>query len=180
MKYFRKIEGDELYLSPMNIEDAQTYVRWLNDARTTDGLGSTNRVLSVEQERRWLESNAGEYQFAIVRKSDDCLLGNIGFGDLDLIHQRAEVGLFIGEEENRGHGYGAQALCLLLDYGFRQLNLNNVMLKLYSFNERALACYKKVGFREIGRRRQACYVNGTFHDIIYMDILREEFSARNA
>ncbi len=179
MKYFRKIEGDELYLSPMSAEDAQLNARWLNDVRITDGLGSTCRVFSAEQERRWIESRADDYQFAIVRKSDDCLLGNIGFDDLDFIHQRAEAGLFIGEEENRGRGYGTQALCLLLDYGFRQLNLHNVMLKLFSFNERALACYKKAGFREIGRRRQAYYGNGMFHDIIYMDILREEFYARN-
>jgi RimJ/RimL family protein N-acetyltransferase len=179
MKYFRKIEGDELYLSPMSADDAQTYTRWLSDTRVTDGLGSTCRVFTVAQERNWIENRSGDYQFAIIRKNDDCLLGNIGFDTVDSDHQRAEVGLFIGEEENRGHGYGAQALRLILDYGFRQLNLRNVMLKLFSFNERAFACYKRVGFREIGRRRQSYYVNGMFYDEIYMDILREEFLSQD-
>ncbi len=44
---------------------------------------------------------------------------------------------------------------MLLDYGFNLLNLNNIMLGMFSLNERALACYQRVGFKEIGRRKQA-------------------------
>ena len=179
MKYFRKIEGDMLYLSPLCVEDAEINARWLNDAQVTDGLGTTCHVFSVEKERKWIESHTEDYQFAIIRKSDGVYLGNIGFGAMDSLHQRAMIGLFIGDEENRSCGYGTQALRLLLDYGFRQLNLHNVMLQLFSFNTRALACYKKVGFREIGRRREAFYGNGAFHDLMYMDILREEFYVQN-
>jgi RimJ/RimL family protein N-acetyltransferase len=48
------------------------------------------------------------------------------------------------------------------------------MLKVFSFNERAINCYKKVGFKEIGRRRQSYYLKGQFHDEVYMDILKCE------
>ena len=44
-----------------------------------------------------------------------------------------------------------------------------------SFNDRAIACYKKVGFKEIGRRRQSYFLNGKYHDEIFMDILKDEF-----
>lgn len=89
--------------------------------------------------------------------------------------QCGTVGLFIGDEENRNNGYGQDTLNLLLDYGFNYLNLKNIMLKVFSFNERAINCYKKVGFKEIGRRRQSYYLKGKFYDDVYMDILREEF-----
>ena len=36
---------------------------------------------------------------------------------------------------------------------FNYLNLNNIKLDLMSFNERALKCYTKCGFKEYGRRR---------------------------
>ena len=49
------------------------------------------------------------------------------------------------------------------------------MLKVFSFNERAISCYKKVGFKEMGRRRQSYYLKGKFYNDVYMDILREEF-----
>ena len=41
MKYFKKIVGERLYLSPMNVEDAETYVKWLSDREVTDTLGNT-------------------------------------------------------------------------------------------------------------------------------------------
>ena len=44
------------------------------------------------------------------------------------------------------------------------------------FNERALKCYKKCGFKEYGRRRQSKFVDGKYYDSIEMDILNEEFN----
>ena len=44
------------------------------------------------------------------------------------------------------------------------------------FNSRAIACYKKCGFKEMGRRRQCNYINGKYYDTIHMDILKEEFA----
>ena len=72
-------------------------------------------------------------------------------------------------------GYGAEVLNLLLDYGFNYLNMNNIMLNVKSFNERAIACYKKVGFKEYGRRREAYFLNGKYYDHVFMDILAREF-----
>ena len=180
MKYFSKLSGDRIYLSPMQPEDAETYVKWLSDPRVTDGLGNTCRVLSVDAEKEWIKANASTPQFAIIRKEDDCLMGNCGLHQIDSLRQCAEVGLFIGEEENRGKGYGVDVLTLLLAHAFDTLNLNNVMLRVFAFNDRAIRCYEKVGFREMGRRRQSYYVRGQFHDEVFMDILREDFNAKRS
>ncbi len=174
MRYFKKVEGERLYLSPVNIEDAETYVRWLSDRSVSDGLGNTAHVFSLSAEREWLQKNTEEYQFAIVRQRDDTLIGNCSIRAVSPVHRTAEVGLFIGEESDRGKGYGTEALGLLVDYGFQVLNLNSLMLAVYSFNKQAVSCYRKIGFREIGRRRQCYYLNGTYYDSIYMDLLREE------
>lgn len=174
MKYYKKLVGSRIYLSPMNVEDAETYVKWLNDLNVTDGLGTSSKITSLESEKEWICQNSGQYQFAIVRLEDDKLIGNCGFQEIDQLRQCADVGLFIGDEENRNKGYGQDVLKLLLDYGFNYLNFNNIMLRVFSFNERAINCYKKVGFKEIGRRRQAYYLNGRFYDQVYMDKLRDE------
>lgn len=149
MKYFKKIEGEKVYLSPMNLEDIEKYVKWMNDFSTTDGLGSSSKVTTFESERAWLINNMDkkEQQFAIVLKETDELIGNCGFVDINHLHQRGEVGLFIGEEENRSKGYGTEALSLLVEYGFNYLNLKNIMLKVFSFNKRAIKSYEKIGFK---------------------------------
>jgi len=172
MKYSKKIIGKRVYLSPMNIEDSETYVTWLNDFNVTNGLGMSGIVTSIESEKQWIMNNSSQYQFAIVNLEGDKLMGNCGIQEVDQRRQCAVVGLFIGDEENRNKGYGEEVMNLLLDYAFDYMNLNNIMLKVFSFNERAIRCYKKVGFKEMGRRRQAYYLNGEVYDEIYMDILR--------
>jgi RimJ/RimL family protein N-acetyltransferase len=48
------------------------------------------------------------------------------------------------------------------------------MLNVYDFNERAQKCYEKCWFKTIGKRRQAYFCNGKYHDVIYMDITRSD------
>ena len=63
----------------------------------------------------------------------------------------------------------------MLDFGFNYLNLHSIKLDLMEFNERALKCYQKCGFKEYGRRRKCRSVNGKYYDLISMDILADEF-----
>lgn len=176
MKYFKKLIGENIYLSPMNIEDAETYTKWMNDFNVTDYLG-INEICTMASEKNWIEESTknSKIQFAIVNLKTDILIGNIGLMDINQTKRCATVGIFIGEEENRGKGYGTDAIRLLLDYGFNYLNYNNIMLNVFSFNERAIASYKKVGFKEFGRRRQSYFLNGKYYDEVCMDILAEEF-----
>ena len=52
------------------------------------------------------------------------------------------MGVFIGDKKNRGKGIGKESIKLILEYGFKILNLNNVMLNVFSFNEKAIEAYK--------------------------------------
>ena len=177
MKYFKKLIGERIYLSPVNVEDAEKYVEWFCDFKTTDGIGKSSNLMTVEAEREWLENNLknNDLNFAIVNLENDELIGNCGIMNINQQDRCAEVGIFIGDEKHRNNGYGAESLRLLLDYCFNYLNMNNVNLSVMSFNERAIACYKKVGFKEYGRRREAYFLNGKYYDRVYMDILAREF-----
>lgn len=177
MKYFRKLEGDNIYLSPKNIEDVNIYTKWLNDFQTTDYIGRSAQLYSLETEREYLENHSNdEATFAIIRKSDDEIIGTIGLEQINHVHRKGTLGIFIGDKESRGKGFGSEAIKLILDYGFNYLNLNNIKLDVLDVNSRAIACYKKCGFKEIGIRREANYTNGKYHDIISMDILAKEFN----
>lgn len=175
MKYFKKLVGENIYLSPMDIDDAQCYAKWFNDCYITDNLGATSILSSVQSEQQWIESNINNYAFSVITLKDDILIGNCSIMNINHIRQCAEIGLFIGEKSNHNKGYGTEMLKLLLNYSFNYLNLNNIMLRVFSFNNIAIHTYKKVGFKEMGRRRQSYYLNNKFYDEIYMDILKEEF-----
>lgn len=178
MKYFKKLIGERLYLSPLNIEDAEKYVEWFCDFKMTDGIGKSGNLMTIQAEREWIEQTLknNELNFAIVNLEQDELIGNCGFENVSYQNRIGTVGIFIGNENNRSNGYGTEALRLLLDYGFNYLNLNNIMLTVKSFNERAIKCYEKVGFKEFGRRRESYFLNGKYYDDVHMDILANEFN----
>ena len=179
MKYYKKLVGKKCYLSPINVEDADQYCIWLNDLEVSYNLLIFNQQLSLEKEKMILQDmiKNNAQIFAIVDADSDKLIGNCSIFRINERNRKAEVGIFIGDKNYWSKGYGSEALSLLIDYGFNILNLNNIMLEVFSFNKRAFNSYKKVGFKEIGRRREAIIFAGEKHDEIYMDILANEFES---
>lgn len=177
MKYFNKIDGEKIFLSPINVDDCEKYIEWFSNIEISSKVGNTNRVFNMINEKDWIDNvlKNGEYTFAIIRKSDNKLIGNCGLMDISNIDRTATLGIFIGDTDNHNKGYGSDSIKALINYGFSVLNLNNIDLKVFEFNESAIKCYKKVGFKEYGRRHQAYYYNNKYYDEIYMEILRDDY-----
>ncbi|MCI1208848.1 MAG: GNAT family N-acetyltransferase [Treponema sp.] len=173
--YIKKLVGKKCYLSPIDINDAEKYATWLNDLEITQYLTLATSVVPVDGEREALQRLSKDHNYAIVDAATDKLLGNVGFIDVNHIHRTAEIGIFIGEKTCWNKGYGAEALSLLLDYAYKYLNLHSILLRTYSFNKRAIACYEKIGFQKIGEIRQGLVTNLQYHNIVLMDILPEDF-----
>ena len=177
MKYFKKLVGDRIYLSPRNSEDVEKFTEWLNDFETTDYTGRSGILTTLDGERKYLEENSNpEATFVIVTLEDNKIIGTVSLEDINWINRTATLGIFIGDIEFRSKGYGTEAIRLILEYGFKYMNLYNIKLDLMEFNERALKCYEKCGFKEYGRRRKCKFVNGKYYDSISMDILADEFT----
>lgn len=172
MKYFKKIIGDRIYLSPRNSEDVEQFTQWLNDFETTDYLGRSGTLITIEREKKYLEeNNSPESTFVIVTLDNNKMIGTVSLEKINWRNRTATLGIFIGDKDFRNKGYGTEAIKLILEYGFKYLNLYNIKLDLMGFNARALKCYEKCGFKEYGRRRKCEYLNGKYYDIISMDIL---------
>ena len=179
MKLFKKLVGENIYLSPPTIDEdiIEKFTMWLNDFKITDYTGRSSQIMTIEGEKRWFENQdtSTDQIFFIVRAEDDKVIGSVGLHSIDYINKTATFGIFIGDESGRNKGYGTESLKLILDYGFNYLNLNSIKLDVMEFNDRAIACYKKCGFKEYGRRRKCYFLNGKYYDKIEMDILAEEF-----
>ena len=102
-------------------------------------------------------------------------IGTAGLIAINAAHRTAELGIGIGEQDCWGKGYGTEATRLVLDYAFTMLGLHNVMLRAFSYNERAIRVYQRAGFQEIGRRREAQRVGSRAFDVIMMDCLASDF-----
>ena len=180
MPHYKKLIGTKCYLSPCAPEDADAWAKWDNDLEVALPLGDeayTPFALQKSQEIVAGVIRGQDHVFGIVDLETDELIGRCMLFDLDLVNRQAMLGIVIGEKTYWGQGYGQEAVRLLLDYGFNLLNLNGVMLGTFAFNQRAIHCYERVGFKVIGRRRQARIIGGVKHDAVLMDILADEYES---
>jgi len=177
MRYFKKLVGQKCYLSPMNAEDAEQYTEWLNDLDVISNLGASAEPVTVAAERKKMEEFADKHVYAIVDLETDKLIGSVGLNKMNPTHGCSWLGIVIGDKSYHDKSYGREAIRLLLGFAFNFLNLHSVALWVFEDNTRGIACYKSVGFKECGRRRQANRINGKWRDIILMDILADEFAA---
>jgi len=180
MPYYKKLVGKKCYLSPVSMDDAEKWTAWDNDPEVTIPLGGeSHEPYSLEKSREILEDCIKKQSqiFSIVDLATEECIGRCMLVNIDQIDRRATLGISIGEKSFWGKGYGQEASLLLLDYGFNLLNLNNIMLGTYAYNARAIHCYQKIGFKEIGRVRQGKIIGGKKYDIIEMDMLAEEFNS---
>ena len=175
------IISETVRLRAIERQDLPLFVAWLNDPEVRQHL-LVNIPLSLAQEDGWFDRMLArpleEQPLGIEVRTPEGwrLVGNCSFFDLDWRNRCCEIGIFIGDQEYWGRGYGTQVMRLMLKYGFNTLNLNRVYLRVYESNPRGIKCYEKAGFRHEGRLRQAIFQDGRYIDLLMMSVIRFEWS----
>src|SRR5450432_1565189 len=121
-----------------------------------------------DQFRRFQKDNV--YPFSIFRLADDQLIGSCVLAHLDPRSRSAELGIVISAPGAAGHGCGTDALYLLAEYAFDELNLNRLELEVFAFNAAAIRAYQKVGFQTEVVKREVLFREGRFHDMLLMGL----------
>lgn len=122
-------------------------------------------------------SSATSYYFHLRTLADDMLIGFVVLFSVKWSNQTAMLAIGIGEETYRGKGYGSDALALILNYAFNELNLYRVGLSVMSYNTAAIRAYERAGFVREGVTRGAILREGQRHDMVNYGILRDEWLA---
>jgi diamine N-acetyltransferase len=173
--------GERVALGPVHKGLLPLLWKWESDLELSALTGDPSRPLTPEAidklYQRYTTATTESTGFAIYERLTMRPIGTVGLVSINHLNRTAELGIGIGEHDCWGKGYGTEATRLILDYAFNVLSLHNVMLRVFSYNERAIRAYQKVGFREIGRRRQAQRIGANVYDVVMMDCLATEFGA---
>jgi RimJ/RimL family protein N-acetyltransferase len=83
----------------------------------------------------------------------------------------------IGRRDRQHRGLGRRAMRLMLGHGFRVLNLERIYLYVVDYNDAARKLYESYGFVHEGRLRRQIALDGHYHDLLVMGLLRDEYEA---
>ena len=149
-------------LRELTHDDAEDRYQWCLDQEVTKHLNMPEKYppFSLEETRAWI----------------DMCIDWVDLKNIDQLNKHAELGIAIGDKTYWGKGYGLAAMGEMLHWGFEELGLNKIWLRVEIDNEQAIKSYRKMGYVEEGILRQDRWRNGEFVDRLRMSILRAEFS----
>lgn len=133
------------------------------------------RELTEDAARGWVEFQKREAWGWIIDLDGRCI-GNIRLHTLNLADERANMAIAILDPDLLGQGLGGEAMRLVADYAFGPMGLHRLSMRVLSFNTRAIAAYRKLGFVEEGVERESALIGGTRHDDIIMGLLARDFT----
>ena len=172
--------GEKVILRALEKSDVEDMMKYWNVYETRVGLGTIIPMSSMMEEdfinfAHESAKNQKGYFFAIENKETGEFLGTCSLVNFIWTSRSGVLGIAIHNPDNHDKGYGTDAMDCLLRFGFNVLNLHRIELWVVEYNKRAIHVYEKLGFKEIGRKREAHYLQGKYHDMVMMDILKREF-----
>lgn len=172
------IDENNIFLTPITYADTSDIVRWRNTPFVQQNF-ICQEPFTRNGHIHWMKTmveTGRVVQFIIWERTSNKKIGSVYLRDIDYLNKKAEFGIFIGEKEYLGKGYGKIATNLIVSYAFSQLNLNKIFLRLLSCNERAYKCYLNAGFVQEGFFRQDVIIHQQPYDIIFMAIFSDTHS----
>lgn len=134
-------------------------------------------MFTVESHTKWLKNmvETGKVeQFIIIDKNNNLPVGSVFLRDIDYENRKAEYGVFIGEDSARGKGIGTAAAERIIQYGFEELKLHKIFLRVLAENIGAIKSYEKAGFKQEAYLVDEVNINDEFKDIVLMAVINSE------
>ncbi|MCD6580005.1 GNAT family N-acetyltransferase [bacterium] len=169
------LNGKNIYLRPPELNDASIFGKWFNDPEIRKYISNRFPYSLFIEEELIKNINSEKNVFLVIcEKKSKKAIGNMSI-NINWVNRRAMLGIIIGEIEFQNKGYGKEAMVLMLDYAFSELNLHKIVLEVYDFNKKALSLYKKLGFKREGHFKKHSFKEGKYMDLTYMGLLEKEW-----
>lgn len=171
-------ENEVVQFRKLTPGDHVIYNTWRNDMDVMKSTSPSLDLYSLEETERFItmiSSQPDAKGYIIIDKKTGEDVGIISLINIDYKNRSTEFIIDIGAKNIWGKGIGTKSISLILEYAFDELNLNRVYLQVFSFNERAISLYEKMGFSHEGRAREGIYRGGKWYDIVNMGILKSEY-----
>ena len=176
----KTLKGNNIYIRALEPNDLEFVYAIENDQSIWE-VSNTHTPYSRFLVKQYLENahqdiyEAKQLRLAICQDQDFPAMGLIDLFDFDPKNNRAGVGIVIQNNENRKQNIGSEALALLIEYAFFNLNLHQLYANIGAENEASKALFTKFGFEMIGVKKDWTFVNGKYKDEAIFQLINTKF-----
>ena len=172
------IETERLILRKWNMGDINDIVEGLNNINVSKWLAGVPYPYTVDQAKEFIRKTIENdlYNFAIVLKSENKVIGGTQLTNISRSNGTAGGGIWINEKY-QGYGYGQEAFGARIKYAFEDLGLRRLENGYFKGNERSHKMQLKFGYKDEGirRKRFISMATGKMEDECITGLLKEEW-----
>lgn len=171
------LQGKKISLRPIVSSDLEALNQWKNQEDTYQYLGGGFMPTSIDIQKKWLDSlmdtSGSNKRFMIVNSSNQPV-GMVGLYNINWIHRTCEFGIFIGEKEQQGKGYGRDAAEVIEQFASKYCNLRKIKVYVVEENGAAVKMYEKLGYVTVGKLVEERFINGKYCSLFLMEKMLEK------
>ncbi|WP_026695527.1 GNAT family N-acetyltransferase [Peribacillus kribbensis] len=176
MNEIKYLENTRIYLRRLEDSDLNHYLSAVSDPYIRRLTGTSAFLTKKDLEDAFNKWNADSSRIDLIicLQKDNQIIGDLAMLDIDHRERKGSFRIAITKQYT-GQGYGSEALRLIIEYMFNTLNLRRIAINVFSFNERAMSTYKKLGFKLEGTLREDLFFDGKYHDNHIMGLMKDEY-----
>lgn len=173
------IDGKYVNLRALEENDLDTLRNWRNKKHVRKTTREY-KLLNMINQKKWFEfvSNQNpprDIIFGIVNKKLK-LIGFTALTYIDWKNRNSEISIYFSRENWQATKESRDALNLILEYGFKELNLHRLWVEIFSLAEENITLYEKMKFKKEGTFRDKVWRDGKWWDSFIYSKLSHEFS----
>ncbi|WP_411768888.1 GNAT family N-acetyltransferase [Winogradskyella sp. A3E31] len=171
------LKGKHIYLRALEPEDLE-FVHAIENDESIWELSNTLTPYSRFLIKEYLKNakqdiyEAKQLRLVVSDKKDNAI-GLIDIFDFDFKNKRAGIGIIIKDPEQRGKGYGAEAINLLVDYCFKKLSLHQLYCNISETNSASLRLFERAGFEKIGLKKDWNYTSEGYSNEYLLQLINK-------
>jgi RimJ/RimL family protein N-acetyltransferase len=165
-------------IEDLSVAFAADIMRWKNDKSLSELILSNYQTTTIEEAENWIFRNSTDKNqvlkgIFVVINAQKILVGIVRLMYIDTKNKHAEFGIYIGDSQHRGKGYGQIATQLIVDEAFVKQGLHKVYLKVDESNIAAIKSYQKVGFEIDGRLKDHVFDGTNYKTLLLMSVIEK-------
>lgn len=162
------LKGETIFLRALEPEDLE-FIHAIENDESIWEISNTQTPYSKFLIKQYLEMahkdiyEVKQLRLVISNYANEAM-GMIDLFDFDFKNHRAGIGILIKEVENRQKGIGSEALKLLIDYSFLNLDLHQLYCNISETNSDSIKLFENQGFERIGLKKDWIYSQGSYNN----------------
>lgn len=171
------IVKDNITLRAIEQDDTFLLKELINNPEIEKMVVGWSFPVSTEQQTNWISKQADEEKNIrlVIEINKIGTVGLVSLSGIDFKNRTATLNIKLKKDkELRNKGLGFNAINMLIDYSFNQLNMNCLIANILEYNTASQRLFEKCGFIHEGTLRSRVFKNGEYHDLLTYSLLKRD------